>query len=299
MSDLFSDSENDNLFVEVDIIGSSKSTGSYESTTTLDNLSRISDIPTPRGGSASSGYSREGIQWLRQILELGLTTFPDHSFMNELSNVRVPEQPRTRTGFQVVNLIGEEDAAVMRIARQPSTFGRGEDSDKESESSGSATPQAILCTRWTTSLRRSPPDHLESLKEEFQIPGDIELVVPGPNDLLSRLPPDQVTLSTEFFQAGLRLPFHPFLRTSLESSNRDRIEKLWEKTDPELNQNPLLANEKDEAVTIAAPMPNLAVHYRARTVVVTDGVATSVGRSKVLGGLPTLQHLVYSLAVGI
>lgn len=56
------------------------------------------------------------------------------------------------------------------------------------------------------------PQYLESLREEFQILGDIEMVVPGPNVLPSRLPPGYVTLSVEFFRVGLRLPFHPFLR---------------------------------------------------------------------------------------
>lgn len=61
MSDLFGDSENDNLSIEVDITGSSESTDSSEFTdhtadsagqaggTTPDNLSGISYIPTPTG----------------------------------------------------------------------------------------------------------------------------------------------------------------------------------------------------------------------------------------------------------
>ena len=43
------------------------------------------------------------------------------------------------------------------------------------------------------------PEYLESLREEFQIPDDIELVVSGPNDLPFRLPPGHVTLLAEFF----------------------------------------------------------------------------------------------------
>lgn len=43
------------------------------------------------------------------------------------------------------------------------------------------------------------PQYLESLREEFWILGDVEMVVPGPNDLPSRSPPGYVTLSAKFF----------------------------------------------------------------------------------------------------
>ena len=54
--------------------------------------------------------------------------------------------------------------------------------------------------------------YLESLQEEFGIPNDVEMTVSGPNNLPSQLPPGYITLSAEFFRAGLRLLFHPFLR---------------------------------------------------------------------------------------
>lgn len=47
------------------------------------------------------------------------------------------------------------------------------------------------------------PEYLESLREEFHIPSDIELVVPGLNDLPFHLPPGRVTLLAEFFRVGL------------------------------------------------------------------------------------------------
>lgn len=59
------------------------------------------------------------------------------------------------------------------------------------------------------------PQYLESLWEEFQILNNIEMVVPGPNDLFSRPPPSYVTLSAEFFLAGLYFPFLLFLRRAL------------------------------------------------------------------------------------
>ncbi|GMN49677.1 hypothetical protein TIFTF001_018835 [Ficus carica] len=61
--------------------------------------------------------------------------------------------------------------------------------------------------------------YLVSLREEFAIPNNVELVVPGPNDLLPRPPLGYITLSTEFFRAGLHPPFHPYLRQTLTSLN--------------------------------------------------------------------------------
>lgn len=61
--------------------------------------------------------------------------------------------------------------------------------------------------------------YLEALREQFEILDDVELIVPGPNDLSSRPLPGCVTLSTEFFREGLHLPFHPFLRRTLARLN--------------------------------------------------------------------------------
>ncbi|GMN20858.1 hypothetical protein TIFTF001_044685 [Ficus carica] len=61
--------------------------------------------------------------------------------------------------------------------------------------------------------------YLAALRREFSIPDDVDLVVPGPNDLPSRPPSGYIALSAEYFRAGLRLPFHPFLRRALTSLN--------------------------------------------------------------------------------
>ncbi|GMN40086.1 hypothetical protein TIFTF001_009310 [Ficus carica] len=90
---------------------------------------------------------------------------------------------------QVMDLTEEEDAAAARTAKQLSTSGRGETSDEGSESSGSATPldraggRPVYTMDYFTSA--VTPEYLESLWEEFEIPSDVELVVPGPNDLAS------------------------------------------------------------------------------------------------------------------
>lgn len=150
MNYLSSDFENDNLSIEVDITGTFESTDSFESTDhtagsagqvggNLDSLLGISNIPTSRDGPTRPGYVLECVQLLRQILELGPTSLPNRSFMSELSDVRVHEQPRMCTGSQVVHLTGEDDVAAVRKAGQPSTSGRGEDSDEGSESSGKSS----------------------------------------------------------------------------------------------------------------------------------------------------------------
>ena len=63
------------------------------------------------------------------------------------------------------------------------------------------------------------PRYLVALREEFNVPLSVELLAPGANDLPSRPPPGYVTLSAEYFRAGLRLPFHPFLRQALTRLN--------------------------------------------------------------------------------
>lgn len=140
MSNMSGDSENAYLSEEVDITGSSGSTDFSNSSNdaadlveqagkTLDNLSGISDILIPRKKAMLTGYTQEGTQRLRQILQLGPTTRPYSYFLDKLAGVRFTEQPRACTGSQIVDLTGEEDAAAARMAGQPSKSGRGEDSE--------------------------------------------------------------------------------------------------------------------------------------------------------------------------
>lgn len=44
-----------------------------------------------------------------------------------------------------------------------------------------------------------PSQYLVAFWEEFEILNDVELMVPSPNDLLSRPLPGYITLSAEFF----------------------------------------------------------------------------------------------------
>lgn len=54
--------------------------------------------------------------------------------------------------------------------------------------------------------------YLATLRQDYQIPHDVDLRVPGENDLPSRPPPGYITLVAEYFRVRLRLPFHRFIR---------------------------------------------------------------------------------------
>lgn len=51
------------------------------------------------------------------------------------------------------------------------------------------------------------PTYLAALREEFGIPENMELVMPSPNDLPSRPPPGNITLSAKFSEQGSVCPF--------------------------------------------------------------------------------------------
>ncbi|GMN65575.1 hypothetical protein TIFTF001_034644 [Ficus carica] len=87
----------------------------------------------------------------------------------------------------------------------------------DAEMVGLAGDRPVYTTDYYTSA--VTPRYLAALRREFSIPDDVDLVVPGPNDLPSRPPSGHIVLSAEYFRAGLRLPFHPFLRRALTSFN--------------------------------------------------------------------------------
>ncbi|GMN48310.1 hypothetical protein TIFTF001_017481 [Ficus carica] len=120
MSDHLSDSENDNLSGDVDITGSSSSIVSSSSDTTgevaeqgtrtPDNLSGISDIPSPDRPATPTSQVREGAALLEEILQMGPATRPDQEFLKEL-NGAAQAQPAP-----VVDLTAGDDAASERTA---------------------------------------------------------------------------------------------------------------------------------------------------------------------------------------
>ncbi|GMN19420.1 hypothetical protein TIFTF001_039814 [Ficus carica] len=210
---------------------------------TPDHLLGISDVPSPDRPPTPTSWVREGVARLEQILRIDPGTRPDQGFIDEINGAGLA-QPAP-----VVDLTAGGDDAYERTASQASTTGR-----EGSESSRSMPPAeepvqthqrnrgrslrvnglpvyrmvdremvdqaddrpVYLVDYFTTAVTLS---YLAALREEFEIPNDVELIVPGPNDFPSRPPPGCITLSTEFFRAGLRLPFHPFLRRMLTRLN--------------------------------------------------------------------------------
>ncbi|GMN70417.1 hypothetical protein TIFTF001_039460 [Ficus carica] len=241
MSDI-SDSENVGLSESVDAVSTSSisSSSSGEATgpreRTPDNLSGLSDIP-----SGSEG--QEGAARLDEILRVGPSTAPDRRFVEDLGRAT---QARPAS---VADPAAEGGNALERTASQASTSGRSGDvaSDSTDPSGEDIHARQRLRTRgsrvndmkvyrradaemvglagdrpvYTADYYTSAvtPRYLAALRREFNIPDDVDLVVPGPNDLPSRPPSGHIALSAEYFRAGLRLPFHPFLRRALTSFN--------------------------------------------------------------------------------
>ncbi|GMN60007.1 hypothetical protein TIFTF001_029094 [Ficus carica] len=229
MSDI-SDSENIGLSESVDAAGSAASTSSISSSSsgeatgprdrTLDHLSGLSDIPS---GSEHATLTSRG------QADLGRAT-----------------QARPAS---VAGPAAEGGNAAERTASQASTSGR---SGNVASDSTDPSGEEIHARQWLRSrgarvndmkvYRRADAEmvelagdrpvytadyytsaitlrYLAALRQEFSIPDDVDLVVPGPNDLPSRPPSGHIALSAEYFRAGLRLPFHPFLRRALTSFN--------------------------------------------------------------------------------
>ena len=243
MSDL-SDSENDTLSGTLGLSGSSSSSTSTSTSSsqgvaiheqTPDQLSGLSDVPSPG--------NREGAARLQEILQVGSGTRPDRRFIDELGEaVRAPP-------VAAVDPSAEVGEAAERTASEASTSGR----DASQGSDSTAPPGEPIHARQKKGTRpmrindrrvwrRSDEDmvalaagrpvytvdfytsavtprYLDALRDEFQIPAEVDLRVPGENDLPSRPPAGYITLSAEYLRAGLRLPFHPYLRRALVRLN--------------------------------------------------------------------------------
>ncbi|GMN59471.1 hypothetical protein TIFTF001_028552 [Ficus carica] len=230
-----SDSENDALSGSADITGSSSS-GTSTSTSSSETASTTSGLVT------LTSRRREGAARLEEILQVGPSTRPDSRFIIELSRVSAAPPPPAV-------IVVEEGASSEMMTSQASTSGR-----EGSESSESTAPVGEPVDSRNRSASRAmrindrrvyrrsdqqmvelagghpvysvdyftsavTPRYLAALRREFQISVEVELRVPGENDLPSRPQPGYITLSAEYFRAGLRLPFHPFLRRALTRLN--------------------------------------------------------------------------------
>nr|GMN65922.1 hypothetical protein TIFTF001_034987 [Ficus carica] len=248
MSDI-SDSENAGLSESVDAVSTSSisSSSSGEATgpgeRTPDHLSGLSDVPSGSEHATATSRGQEGASRLAEILQVGPSTAPDRRFIEDLGRAA-----QTRPA-SVPGPAAEGGDAAGRTASQASTSGRSGDVASDStdpsgediharerprtrgsrvndmrvyrradaEMVGLAGDRPVYTADYYTSA--ITPRYLAALRREFSIPDDVDLVVPGPNDLPSRPPSGHIALSAEYFRAGLRLPFHPFLRRALTSFN--------------------------------------------------------------------------------
>ena len=199
----------------------------------------MSDIPSPTDPVTPTSRGKDGAARLEEILQVGPGTRLDRRFIEELAAI----EPAS-----VVDLTDGRDASE-RTASQASTSSRKDFGDANSpppsgepiqsrqrprsrpmrindqrvvrradmEMVDLASDRPVYSVDYFTSavtLR-----YLATLREEFQILGEVDLVVPSENDIPSRPPPGHITLSADYFRAGLRLPFHPFLRRALTKLN--------------------------------------------------------------------------------
>ncbi|GMN71532.1 hypothetical protein TIFTF001_053415 [Ficus carica] len=220
-----SDSEYDALSGSAKITGSSSS---GTSTSSSEAASTASGLVTP------TSRRRDGAALLEEILQMGPSTRPDNRFVIELN--RAPAAPPPPAIIVI-----EEGASSERTASQANASGR--EGFESSESTAPAREPVDDRNRSASRAmrindrrvyRRSDqqmvelagghpvysvdyftsvvtPRYLAALRKEFQIPAEVELP--------SQPPPGYITLSAEYFQAGLRLLFHPFLRWALTRLN--------------------------------------------------------------------------------
>ncbi|GMN33109.1 hypothetical protein TIFTF001_003971 [Ficus carica] len=206
MSDV-TDFENETLSGSVDVTGDSD-LGSSPST------SSSSSSGTP---VTPSSRHREGAARLEEILRVGAGTRPDSLFIRELCGA-APEPPVQAN---------PTDVASERSAGQTSTSGReGTESSDSPDPTGEPLddrdrPEGLAMRINNQRVyRRSDqemaelaggfpvysvdfytsavtPGYLAALRRDFQIPTEVDLRVPGKNDLPSRPPPGYISLSVD------------------------------------------------------------------------------------------------------
>ncbi|GMN63039.1 hypothetical protein TIFTF001_032114 [Ficus carica] len=211
-------SDSENLSESVDVTGSSALTSSTSSSSagestgprgrTPVHLSGISDIPSP--SDPVSPTSREQAQPAPVV---DLTAEGGDVSERTASQASMSGQEDT-PGSESTGLSGEQ----IQAHQQPHSRAMCINDIKvyrraDMEMVDLADDRLVYTADYYTSAitRR----YLDALRQEFRIPDDVDLVVPGADDLPSRPPPGYVALSAEYFQARLCLPLHPFLRRAL------------------------------------------------------------------------------------
>ncbi|GMN53243.1 hypothetical protein TIFTF001_022391 [Ficus carica] len=285
MSDQYTDSENDNLSGEVDITSTSSTDSSdttdqtgdkvEQGTRTPDYLLDIFDIPTSSSLVVPTSQAREGA--------------------------------------------AGEDTTSARMARQASTSGRDETSREGFESLESTTPlgepvQSRQCGRsrlvringllvfrisymemvdrvggrpmYTVNYLTTAvtPQNLESLREDFRSPVTLRWSCRTGASETERCPH---ATQRELFLCGAAVQSVPKPVLDEDSPFIDRVLLLPSLSSTSDYPHDRSSPGRPEEVTVAAPIPDSVVHYRAWTVVRAYIASTSIVGSKVPQGVPT------------
>ncbi|GMN20742.1 hypothetical protein TIFTF001_043161 [Ficus carica] len=206
MSDI-SDSENAGLSESVDAVSTSSisSSSSGEATgpgeRTPDHLSGLSDVPSGSEHATATSRGQEGTSRLAEILQVGPSTAPDRRFIEDLGRAA-----QTRPA-SVPGPAAEGGDAAGRTASQASTSGRSGDVTSDSTDPSGEDIHA----RERPRTRGSRVNDMRVYRR-----ADAEMV---------GLAGDRPVYTADYYtsavtpRAGLRLPFHPFLRRALTSFN--------------------------------------------------------------------------------
>ncbi|GMN48526.1 hypothetical protein TIFTF001_017704 [Ficus carica] len=190
---------------------------------TPNHLSGLSDIPSGSEHAALTSRGRAGAARLEEILRARPASVAGPAAEGGNAAERTASQASTsgRSGdvaSDSTDPSGEEIHARQRLRSRGARVNdmkvyRRADAEMV-ELAGDRPVYTVDYYTSAVTLR-----YLAALRREFSIPDDVDLVVPGPNDLPSRPPSGHIALSAEYFRASLRLPLHPFLRQALTSFN--------------------------------------------------------------------------------
>ncbi|KAK3223385.1 hypothetical protein Dsin_010410 [Dipteronia sinensis] len=117
-----------------------------------------------------------------------------------------------RTVYVLLHIYFTGDGDTSEAALESTANLSDDDCAKSSEASSDEGE-----VDWSIDAIRSTmtPTSLETLKRSYGIPKNIVLRLPEKGQLASSPPQGSVTLHSTFFEFGMKLPFHPFLRYML------------------------------------------------------------------------------------
>ncbi|KAH7575971.1 hypothetical protein JRO89_XS02G0265600 [Xanthoceras sorbifolium] len=132
--------------------------------------------------------------------------------LNEVSEV-IADTVELQPAYEDPITKGYEDTSEAQEDALESTADLSNDDCAESSEGSSGEGEA----EWSIDAIRSTmtPTSLESLKKSYGISNDVVLRLPEKGQLASSPPQGEVALHSTFFEFGVNLPFHPFLRYML------------------------------------------------------------------------------------